>query len=225
MSDTTPPVSPSRARELADAFPEINPGNYGDQEVTALNNWGIEAHAYLRSIATALSRAPGNAAGIVATLRARAEYADVANIQGQAADLIEAQSLVLAQRDAEVAEYWTLYRNANARAEAAEALAAQRDAEVARLKGERTDIEDDYLRRHNDAVDQLELRIAAEASEARLRAALEQWQQWYAYLMDQEWRLPPPPDICLTPTASGATPVDGGKTKPKSQGWNPGHGI
>jgi len=35
--------------ELLDTFPEINPANYGDDDVNALNAWGIAAHTALEA--------------------------------------------------------------------------------------------------------------------------------------------------------------------------------
>lgn len=41
---TTPNIE-----ELIADFPEINPANYGDDEINTLNAWGIAAHAALQS--------------------------------------------------------------------------------------------------------------------------------------------------------------------------------
>jgi hypothetical protein len=44
------------ANELADTFPEINPSNYGQDEVDALNAWGIDAFQMLKSQAQEIER-------------------------------------------------------------------------------------------------------------------------------------------------------------------------
>lgn len=36
--------------KLMDEFPEINPANYGDDEVNALNAWGIAAHTAIEAL-------------------------------------------------------------------------------------------------------------------------------------------------------------------------------
>lgn len=40
-------------RDLSETFPEINPGNYGDNEVTDLNNWGIAICQIIDQLAAA----------------------------------------------------------------------------------------------------------------------------------------------------------------------------
>ncbi len=40
-----PPVAEGVREELISRFPEINPGNYNDDDVEALNNWGLEVVA------------------------------------------------------------------------------------------------------------------------------------------------------------------------------------
>lgn len=40
----------ARLVELTDSFPEINPSNYGDEEVSRINQWGIDLVLYVESI-------------------------------------------------------------------------------------------------------------------------------------------------------------------------------
>lgn len=43
-------------KKLTDWFPEINPANYDDDEVNALNAWGIAAHTALESLSAEVER-------------------------------------------------------------------------------------------------------------------------------------------------------------------------
>lgn len=43
-------------KDLLSNFPEINPNNYGDDEVNALNAWGIAAHTMLEQQAAEIER-------------------------------------------------------------------------------------------------------------------------------------------------------------------------
>ena len=38
-------MTPADLDALVERFPEIHPGNYGEDDAIALNNWGIEAIA------------------------------------------------------------------------------------------------------------------------------------------------------------------------------------
>lgn len=252
VTDTpTPPGSPARAAELADYPRKVALVYIESVKAMTAEDWSVATADELKMAeiarimaeallatpdAAALSRAPGEAADMasVCTRHAAAMHSaaykpgwtiDAKIFLECAAGHLEAQSLALAQRDAEVAEYWTLYRNANARAEAAEASVVRLDAEVARLRNR------EYER-------ELLATIARQsASEERLRTALEKLAlvgilNSHCQICDGNAPEDNPyepvvhtPDCALTPTASGAAPVDGGKTKPKSQGWNPGHGI
>ena len=44
--------------KLLSDFPEINPANYGDDEVNALNAWGIAAHTAIEALQAKLDAAP-----------------------------------------------------------------------------------------------------------------------------------------------------------------------
>jgi len=43
-------MTPADLEALIEQFPEIHPGNYGEEDAIALNNWGIDAVAALAQL-------------------------------------------------------------------------------------------------------------------------------------------------------------------------------
>ena len=69
------------AIELADEFPEQNPGNFEHDAALRLNDWGIEAHAMLRQQAEQLSvwLAANGPGGWIDDLRNKCEALEITN--------------------------------------------------------------------------------------------------------------------------------------------------
>lgn len=107
--NTPTPVSPGRAAELADDARRYGACHTLWKEHQA---WCDEAVAYLRSIATALSCTPEEAVKQIVALREQADHEEAgapagivpwtATVMRDGANLLEAQSLALAEQKAEV---------------------------------------------------------------------------------------------------------------------------
>jgi hypothetical protein len=68
---------------LLDTFPEINPANYGDDDVNALNAWGIAAHKALEAQAKQIEAFEGACVPLK-------DYADLALENNKLLEQIEA---------------------------------------------------------------------------------------------------------------------------------------
>ena len=67
-------MTPTDLDTLIEQFPEINPGNYGEDDAIALNNWGIDAVAALVQLRDSEALARGQIAE---------QIIEIANLRGE----------------------------------------------------------------------------------------------------------------------------------------------